>query len=180
MFFFRFLGTFKTASKRIPDAIYGLELQPTTDVENSGRGKRLKRKIKQFNNKEEPEIPEDVSDDEEDEYIGLDNGMGEDIYDMETQPITYVAAATSKGKGKALLPAVPAGLLNKNRAIMPPPSSAPSKTQYVPVGTAASEVPAGVLRRTPIEYMYYFFLLCWSGSAHPRPMGEFCFFHSLL
>ena len=110
----------------------------------------------------------------EEEYIGLDNGMGEDICDMETQPITYIAAATSKGKGKAILPkvvptaqlsqlpAVPAGLLNKNRAIMPPPSSAPSKTQYIPVGTAASEVPAGVLRRTSIEYgiICFFIVLC--------------------
>ena len=41
MFFSFSLGTFKTASKRIPDAIKGLELQATTDAENSGRGKRL-------------------------------------------------------------------------------------------------------------------------------------------
>ena len=105
--------------------------------------------------------------------------MGEDLFDMETQPNNYVAAA-STSKGKAILPkvlqtaksvslqvvtartcipqlpAVPTGLLNNNRAIMPPPLAFSNTAQRVPVGTinktAASEVPVGDMRRTPIQY----------------------------
>lgn len=78
------LGTFKTASKRVPNAIRGEELEPTTDAENCGRGKRTKRKSRQFDDEEEPAIPIDVSDSEDDEFFELDAGMGEDLFDMET------------------------------------------------------------------------------------------------